>query len=205
MEPDVGAYTAVMEEIKRRTKVIDGLLHKQINVMYEATHIESMVLQVRMITELVALASLAANKSIFEENRKKFENHWHPKKILKDVESLNPNFYPQPIVEVPLKNSLVVAEFVNLKTGYMTRDELVQVHGKCGNLLHARNPFRKGVGYGYYEKMVPKWRERIRNLLNIHLITPLGYNGFYRVWMEDLNNGRVGIQPFQRVEDTSDV
>ena len=48
--------------------------------MYRATHVESMVLQVRMITELVALASLAANKSLFEKNKKKFEKHWQPAK-----------------------------------------------------------------------------------------------------------------------------
>jgi hypothetical protein len=64
-----------------------------------------MVLQVRMITELIALASLAASKSIFEKNQRKFQKHWDPVKILKDVESLNRNFYPRPIIEVPSKES----------------------------------------------------------------------------------------------------
>ena len=71
MEPDINAYIAVMEEIKRRTKVVFALHARTINVVYRATHVESMVLQVRMITELVALASLAANKSLFEKNKKK--------------------------------------------------------------------------------------------------------------------------------------
>ena len=93
MEPDKKAYIAVMEEIKFRMDVVQALHDKKINVLYKATHVESMVLQVRMITELVALASLAANKSIFEENKKKFEKHWHPKEILKDVEGLNPDIF----------------------------------------------------------------------------------------------------------------
>ena len=120
--------------------------------MYRATHVESMVLQVRMITELVALASLAANKSIFEQNRTKFEDYWRPKEILKDVESLNPNFYPRPIVEVPLKNSRAKNELVEMNTGFMKRDELIQVHRECGKRLHAQNPFGKAVDYDYYEK-----------------------------------------------------
>ena len=66
--------------------------------------LESMVLHVRMITELVALASLAANNSIFEQNRTKFEDYWHPKKILRDIEKLNPNFYPRPIVEIAIED-----------------------------------------------------------------------------------------------------
>ena len=198
MEPDKKAYIAVMEGIKFRMDVVQALHDKKINVLYKATHVESMVLQVRMITELVALASLAANKSIFEENKKKFEKHWQPKEILKDVEGLNPDFFPVPIVAVPLKDSIAVGEFVNLQDGFMTRDELIQVHGKCGNLLHAQNPYGKGVDYGNYEKMVPTWINRIMVLLNSHRIKLLNDDGFYRVHMQDAKDGRVGMQKFER-------
>ena len=199
MELDTKAYIAVMEEIKLRMNVVRSLLEKKISVIYHATHVESMVLQVRMITELVALASLSANKSIFEKNRKKFENHWQPKKILKDVENLNPNFYPVPIVEVQLKHSIAVGEFVNLQDGFMTRDELIEVHGKCGNLLHAQNPYGKGVDYDNYEKMVPTWMNRIMTLLNFHLVKLLNENRFYRVYMRDTKDGRAHMETYERV------
>ena len=94
MEPDIKAYIAVMKEIKRRVELVATLQARKIDVMYRATRVEFMVLQVRMITELVALASLSANRALFEQNKKKFEKHWRPDKILKDVESLNPNFIP---------------------------------------------------------------------------------------------------------------
>ena len=64
-----------MEEIKRRTAVVHALMSKETTVLYRATHIESMVLQVRMILELIALASIAANKKLFENNKAKFEKH----------------------------------------------------------------------------------------------------------------------------------
>ena len=205
MEPDIKAYTAVMEEIKRRTTVVFALLNQEIKVIYRATQVESMVLQVRMITELVALASLSANKSIFEKNRKKFENHWHPKKILKDVESLNPNFYPVPIVETPLKNTLAKTDLVNMKTGFMESDELIQVHGRCGNILHAKNPFGKDANYDYYKKMVPKWMDRIMKLLNCHQIKLLNGNRFYLVHMKEERDDQVHMYTFDQIEDIDNI
>ena len=190
-----------MEEIKRRTDVVFALHAQRIRVMYRATHVESMVLQVRMITELVALASMAANKSIFEENKKKFEDHWHPGKILKDVESLNPDFYPRPIVEEPSKDDRVKRNLVDLKTGFMTRDELIEIHGRCGNLLHARNPFGKDTDYPYYERMVPEWTEQIKNLLNCHQIKLLNGDRFYLVHMKEERDDKVHMYTFEKIED----
>ena len=201
MEPDIKAYRAVMEEIKLRRDVVSALHDKRISVMYRATHVESMVLQVRMITELVALASLAANKSIFEEHKKKFENHWHPKAILKDVESLNPNFYPLPIVEVPSRNTRVKMELLSMKAGFMKRDELIQVHRECGKRLHAQNPFGKDVDYDYYEKMIPKWMERIGKLLSCHQIKLLNGNRFYLVHMKEEKDDQVHMYTFEGIEN----
>ena len=204
MEPDIKAYIAVMEEIKHRTKVVLALHDQRISVMYRATHVESMVLQVRMITELVALASLAANKSIFEQNRTKFEDYWHPKKILRDIEKLNPNFYPRPIVEVPLRNSRAKNELVSMKTGFMKREALIQVHRECGKRLHAQNPFGEAVEYDYYERMVPEWMEGIKNLLNCHQIKLLNGNRFYLVHMQEERDNHVHMYTFEGMENVGD-
>ena len=191
MEPDIKAYIAVMEEIKRRVELVATLQARKIDVMYRATRVEFMVLQVRMITELVALASLSANRVLFEQNKKKFEKHWHPDKILKDVESLNPNFYPKPIAQVPSNDDRTAIILVETETGFMKRNELIEVHGRCGNLLHARNPFGKDADYDYYEKMVPKWMKRIGKLLSSHRIKLLNKNHFYWVLMKDGKDNRV--------------
>jgi hypothetical protein len=86
MSPDIIAYTAVMEDIKRRQEVVVALHKREIDLRYPVVQIESMILQVRIILELVALASLAAHKSVFEQNKKKFQSHWELVRILKDVE-----------------------------------------------------------------------------------------------------------------------
>lgn len=62
-----------MEAIKRRTDVVWGLVDQKINAIYRATQIESAMLQLRMILELMVLASLSANKQIFDESRKMWE------------------------------------------------------------------------------------------------------------------------------------
>lgn len=56
--PDIDAYVSIMEEIKRRTNVVHSLLSQKITLVYPATQIEIMALQIRMILELIALASL---------------------------------------------------------------------------------------------------------------------------------------------------
>lgn len=199
--PDTQAYIAVMEEIKRRTSVVHALMRNDTTVVYRATHIESMVLQVRMITELIALASIAANRKLFEVQSKKFEKHWHPDKILKDVERLNPNFYPRPIKEVPSERNGVVNDLVDIKSGFLTRDQLIGLHGRCGDLLHAKNPYGKGVDYALYERMVPQWLEQIRVLLNCHKIRLLDNEYFYLVHMKEERNDNVHMYTFQRAGD----
>lgn len=200
MQPDIEAYTSVMEEIKRRTTVVRTLLDQKTNIVYRATHIESMVLQVRMITELIALASLAANKKLFELNKSKFEKHWHPDKILKDIEILNPNFYPKPIKEVRSKENVIKNSLVDIESGYLTRAQLVSVHGRCGNLLHAKNPYGKGVDYDWYEARVPEWMKKIMTLLNTHQVKILDDEVFYLVHMKEYQDDKVHMYTFQRSE-----
>lgn len=199
MAPDISAYISVMEEIKRRTEVISFLQRKELTLKYPAVQVESMVLQVRMILELIALASLAAHKVIFEQHQKKFESHWDPVRILKDVEKLNPSFYPVPILESPSKTPGIVNDLSEVKKGFLTREELIQIHGRCGNILHARNPYGKRIDYSSYETAVPRWMERIRTLLNCHRIQLLNDEVFYLVHMKENQDDRVHMYTFGRV------
>ena len=199
MEPDIQAYTSVMEQIKRRTALVSALLNNRVTMMYKATQVESMVLQVRMITELIALASLVVNKAIFEDNQRKFEKHWNLVKILKDVEEVNPGFYPKPVIEVPSKREGIKNDLVDLVDGFMDQDELIEVHGRCGNMLHARDPYDKPPDYGAYEDMIPAWMERIMKLLNCHKIQ-LVDGRFYLVHLKEDSDDHVRMYTFQRAD-----
>jgi len=198
-EPDIEVYVSVMDEIKRRTAVVYSFLSGGSSAVYRVTQVESIYLQIRMILELVALASLAANRPIFEENRKKFSKHWNPADILKDIELLNPGYYPKPIKETPSERKGVVNDLLPIESGYLTKAELIEIHGRTGNILHARNPFGKGLDVAEYERHVPEIMEKIRLLLNCHEIRLLGeHDFFYLIHMKEDLDDRVHSYKFQQ-------
>jgi hypothetical protein len=204
-EPDIIIYVSVMEEIKRRTSVIYSFLRGTSHALYKATNVESIYLQIRMILELIALSSIAANKTIFEENQKKFNKHWNPSDILKDIEMVNPNYYPEPIREVPSKNEGIVNDLVAIKDGFLTKDDLISIHGKSGNILHARNPYKKHLDYSEYDKQIPKILEKIKCLLNCHQIRLLGdHDFFYLIHMKEEKDDRVHYYKFQEIKGQQD-
>src|SRR3546814_13621578 len=92
---DTMPYVKVMEEIKRRTFVINACLEDETNLT-GPPRVELAALQLRMTLELIALGSLAANKELFELQSMRFEKHWHQSEIIKDLEKLNPSFYTVP-------------------------------------------------------------------------------------------------------------
>ena len=63
-------YTDCMEEIKRRTEVVNCFLTRKCHAMYVQTTAESVSLQIRKILELIVLASLAANRSEYAKLQK---------------------------------------------------------------------------------------------------------------------------------------
>ena len=196
MEPDTQSYVAVMTELKRRISVIDGFLNGQCNALYREAGVEAMVLQIRLTLELIALGSIAVNKSLFEQNRKKFADHWNLADILRDVKKLNPHFYPKPVKDTPSSQLGIKAHLDDIKDGFLRENELVEIHGRCGNLLHASNPYGKHRDYDSFERVLPSWRGRIVKLLDTHLIRLLDDDRIYLVQMDV--QGKPSVSTFQR-------
>ena len=182
---DMNAYVNIMEEIKYRVNVIAGLINKEINMMYYITQAESIALQIRMIIESIALASLSANKSLFEQEGNKFKKYWKADRIFEDIEKQNPDFYPRPIKELPSNIPGIKAESVDIEDGFMTRDEIIQVHQQCCDFLHAKNPYAQERDYGGLMTQIPNWLDRIKRLLNNHQIKLLNDEGHYVVHMRE--------------------
>lgn len=104
-----------------------------------------------------------------------------------------------PIEEKPSNHPGVVNELIDIKTGFLTRDDLVAVHGRCGDLLHAKNPYGKSVDYSLYEKMVPQWMEKIKKLLNCHQVKLLDDSVSYLVHMKEDRDNKVHMYTFGQV------
>lgn len=202
MRADTNAYLKVMRQIKYRTNVVTELINWDINMMYRVTQAETMALQIRMILESIALASLSANKSLFEAEGSKFKEYWKADLIFRDIERKNPDFFPKPIDEIPSDIPGVENRIINLKDGFMTRDEMLEVHNRCCNFLHAPNPFAEERDYSGFLRQAPNWMNRIIKLLNSHIIGLLDDDIFYIVHMrEDEKQGHPNMHLFQNLPD----
>lgn len=185
-----------MEEIKRRIAVIHFLSAEKNTILYKATTIETICLQVRKILELIALGSLAANKKEFSKFNDKFGKMWNAKFILNDIKKVNPSYYPHPLVEKKSKDPAIKNQLDDLETGYLTPQKFVKVYEKCGAIMHADNPFGSKIDFSYYEKNIPIWVTEIMALLNNHKIKLVNDENMYLVHMKEDRDDKVYAYTF---------
>jgi hypothetical protein len=192
-----------MEEIKRRTLVAQGLTDGHCFTYYKATSIESTYLQFRKVLELIALASLVANKEHYAREQEKFANHWHAARILRDLAAINENFYPVPGKQIKDPRSGKVVAVDSIKEGYLTKDDFIELYESCGKILHADNPYGDITDLEKYEHDAPVWFDKIRTLLNHHQIQLVDSD--VQIWcmMQAENDGGVHAFVMQRMEQPS--
>jgi hypothetical protein len=198
---DGGKYCDLMEEIKRRIEVITYFLSGGGHALYQPTTLESACLQIRKILELVAFGSLVANREVYTTVYTKISKAWNASDILQELKKVNPNFYPVPVIELPSGIPGVATRHQKRVGDYLDEEEFEEVYGRCGVMAHAANPYREGIDYGYYAKMLPKWRTRIMHLLNSHNIQLVGNPGIYLVHMSEHGDDRVKFYRFQPPTD----
>ncbi len=196
-QQDIIKYCDLMEEIKRRTALMTAFESGGAAALYKATTIESVYLQFRKILELIALGSLVANKNQFSKVYNDFAKYWNARHLLKDIERLNPDFYPRPIVEVTSKRLGVKMDLQAKKDGFLTKHEFLKLYEKCGAIMHAGNPYSSQVDYGYYERNIQGWLDRIIGLLNSHTIRLVNDSNLYLLHMQEDRDGRVHHYVFE--------
>lgn len=197
---DRAKYAACMEEIKKRTLVVDAFLNGSRNALYLKTTVESVYLQFRKILELLAMASISANTE-YMERYEGFRRHWNGKRILEYLENVNPNFYPKPTRQVVDPATGRVVEVVDVESGYLTRDEYGQLYDICGDLLHAENPYaedRQNIEMRLQE--AAEWRNKIVTLLNHHQVQLADSGRQIWVLMRAKSDGNVHVWDFEAVE-----
>jgi hypothetical protein len=118
-----------------------------------------------------------------------FVKHWEAAKLIKNLQRINPNFYPKPVIEVQKDAPPALHALEARQHDYLTQKELIEAHGRCGNLMHAANPFGKPIDYECYEKRFPTWITRIMNLLSNHQVHLAGEIGFWLFHMHEEGKG----------------
>ena len=185
-EPNIPEYCDQMELVKKCIEVVLYYERRQGGALYVAYTIESVYLQFRKILELIAMASLIANKDVYSQQYANFARHWNARKMLKALEHLNPEFYPKPLTE---ENG--GAELVDKEDGFLTRDDFVKLYKACRAILHTDNPYGEQTDYDDCLSQISRWRELITGLLNNHKIHPLNDPNIYVIHMQDARDNKV--------------
>lgn len=179
-------YCNVLEEIKQRLSVIQQFTRNGVtinNLGREDFDAEFVALQLRKTMELICLSSLVANKDAYAKIQKKFASHWNANYIIKDLERVNPEFFPKPIYLKGL-NKEGVKHLELMEDGFLTKDDLLFLYSKCSKVLHAMNPYNNSTIVNF-DKSIDEWVQRIIRLLSLHYITLVGTE---ETWLVQLNS-----------------
>jgi hypothetical protein len=183
-------YSTCMDEIKTRINIILTFNDGKLTTGSDVTNIEFICLQFRKVLELIALASIAPNKEEYSKQSVKFHKDWHAKRILKDLERINPDFYPIPIVQAPHPLNEPIKHFERFNGNFLKREHFEQFYDSLGGKLHANNPFGTKTDWDKTRKQFRKWSEKIINLLNVHLITLIDATQIWVVFMKHPEDGK---------------
>jgi len=195
----LGRYTKCMEEIKLRTSSITFILNRQRSTGYKYTDAEFICLQFRKILELIALGNLVSNKDEYAKKHSNFANHYHAKHILKDIETLNPNFYPIPTVQILEPKTKKVIETRNVESGFLTKEEFAVVYDECSQLMHAENPFAPPKNIENLCVKFDDWLAKIICLLNHHQLQLIDTKLQIWVLMNAKDSGNVQATLFEMI------
>lgn len=195
---ELGLYQDCLYEIKRRIDVIAEHLNGVTTEKYLIIEVETVCLQFRKILEKIVLMSLVANKELYAEQNEKFAKHYHAERIMNDLERINPDFYPVPTKRVKHENK--VDEWIEIESGYLTKEELVKIYEKCGGMMHAQNPFASEKPLKEIQTCFPEWLTKICILLDHHHIKLVGGEVMIVALMKRRDNELPQAVLFERVD-----
>lgn len=161
-------YGSMMREVKVRLASIPSQLNlaaKYAHMPEGMIHFESSVLQVRFVCELVALAAIIAHQE--DPRAEAIMDEYSADVIFKRLSETNEKCYPQAVTEDERLH------FNFNKGAQLTRQQIQQIYGRCGNYLHRGKVKRgpEGLRTRYDLRMVRDWAQALEHLLEIHIIT----------------------------------
>lgn len=165
-------YARFMEEIKIRleatTKALNDAHDKkgQANAFMFA---EFAYLQVRRVTELIALSVLVAHNEIEDFRTKRFIKEWDPKTIFARLAHVSDTAFPEPFRVGDTDANGVAEIFINTD-GHLTKPGLATIHHKCSEQLHAGTLKSLIHGKSYDIGEIQGWSREISKLLDHHVV-----------------------------------
>jgi hypothetical protein len=167
MPNEAEIYADYMTGVRMRLDEVSRILAA--TDMPEFSQQEASFLQLRKALELIAFASLAANRDAYAAAFPTFAEDWKAKRILEKIEKINPEFYPMAL-EAPQEIAPGRKHFLRPGSGFMTKDDFVALYQIASEVLHTRNPFTRKAPIIDIKYTVPEWVARIQRLLTWHQV-----------------------------------
>lgn len=183
---DINIYCSYLEEIKERLFTIKQFTQgstRLSDLNRKDYDIEFIAIQLRKVLELIAFSSLITNKDVYSKAYINFEKHWNAKYMFRDLEKVNPDFYPKPIY-VKGQNESGLKHLDYLVEGFLTQKEFLFLYERCSKALHAINPYSNGSEIINLKRSVDEWVKRITSLLYFHEIKLVGSDEIWVVYLE---------------------
>ena len=182
-----------MEEVKTRISIIHSVADRSFSLgLGDYFDYELVSIHFRKSLELIAFASLMANKSRYAEVHNDFTNHWNAKRILNKLNKIHPEYYPSPI-EFDDEDQQGVHLYNVLADSFLTQEEFENLYDNCSKVLHTRNPFRTGEATIDFGKPIVEWVRLIQKLLDMHYMRLVDNDSLWVVHMNNPDDGKVHV------------
>jgi hypothetical protein len=175
IQATIDVYRALMTEAKMRLDAVWSATRGKITAIPPLFVAEFCFLQLRMISELVAVGCLVAHEDIPATQTKKFRSEARADELMKRLTELHPDFFPRPAKMTSVGDH--AWHLGPIKEGFMTKDEFINMVNLGGRVLH-RSPLKKllspnsAVQTSFDE--IDHYAQQMSNLLRIHYVTRLG-------------------------------
>ncbi len=188
--PPILVYQALMQSVKNRIAGLRRLATGSLSLGDERLNWEWAALQLRMVLEGVAFASLAAQRDAYAKVHARFAEHWNASWLLRDLRKVNPEFYPQP--KRMTDGSREGVKRLEEVKDYLTEAEFAELYELCSQIIHSHNPFGDLKPIDTRLTLI-EWIGRIEALLDTHVIRPHGSNQRWIVQMSAVPDGTVQV------------
>ncbi|PJB72389.1 MAG: hypothetical protein CO093_03170 [Alphaproteobacteria bacterium CG_4_9_14_3_um_filter_47_13] len=183
-------YCKQMEAIKYRIDIAALIAQQKMTLGNQNLDYAFSSVQLRKILELIAFSSLIANKEKYSKIHKNYTKHFSAKRILQDIEKLNQDFFPKPVV-IDTSNNKKIMHLGNPRERHkivpLNREEFIELYEICSSVIHTANPYGDNPKQIDFKRSLDDWLKKIAALLDSHVIRLVDSKDFWLIIMKDHN------------------
>ncbi|KFN49509.1 hypothetical protein P873_10165 [Arenimonas composti TR7-09 = DSM 18010] len=177
-----------MEAARDRILRIRHLMDVELQVRAATEYdLECVALSIRKCIELVAIASIAANRADYEKVREGFASDWNARLIFRDIERLNPDFFPGPF-EFEDETTMRYPSY-----DCLTKEGAITTYEQASRFLHARNWYAAAIDVESELRALNRKALLLQSLLRSFEVRLLPSNFLYFVLLNFDNDDGVQV------------